>query len=115
MTDQVYKILSQEIWHAARTVGTVPMHGVDAEDGFLHLSTGAQLRETLRLHFAGQDNMVVIAFDVDDLGAGLRWESSRGGQKFPHYYGVLNSGQVRATFEVSADFVLPQALAKRIA
>lgn len=118
MTGQVYKILSQEIWRAARAAGTVPLHGVDAEDGFVHLSAGAQLHETLRLHFAGQDNLVVLAFDADDLGAGLRWEASRGGQKFPHYYGVLDTRQVRATFEVSADnadFVLPQALTRRIA
>ena len=118
MTGQVYKILSQEIWRMARAVGTVPLHGIDSEDGFVHLSAGAQVRETLRLYFAGQDNLVVLAFDADDLGAGLRWEASRGGLKFPHYYGVLITGQVRATFEVSADnadFVLPQALARRIA
>ena len=101
MRGNVYKILSQEIWHAARATGTVPLHGVDAEDGFVHLSAGAQLRETLRLHFAGQDNLVVLAFDADSLGSGLRWETSRGGQKFPHYFGVLRTGQVRATFEVS--------------
>ena len=118
MTGQVYKILSQEILRMACAVGTVPLHGVDAEDGFVHLSAGAQLRETLRLHFAGQDNLAMLAFNADDLGAGLRWEASRWGQKFPHYYGVLNIGQVRATFEVSAgnaDFVLPQALTRRIA
>ena len=116
MTGQVYKILSQEIWRAARAAGTVPLHGVDAEDGFVHLSEGAQLRETLRLHFAGQDNLVVLAFGAEDLGAGLRWEASRGGQKFPHYFGVLNIGLARATFEVSADgeaFTLPQALTRR--
>ena len=118
MTGQVYKILSQEIWRAAVATGTVPLHGVDADDGFVHLSADEQLRETLRLHFAGQDNLVVLAFDAQDLIADLHWESSRGGQKFPHYYGVLSTEQVRATFDVSADnadFVLPQALTGRIA
>ena len=118
MTGQVYKILSRETWRAARAAGTVPLHGLDAQDGFVHLSTKAQLRETLRLHFVGQDYLVVLAFDADDLEAGLRWEVSRGGQQFTHYYGVLDTGQVRATVEVSgdnADFVLPQALTRRIA
>ena len=118
MTGQVFKILPQEIWHTAIAEGTVPLHGVDADDGFVHLSAAEQLQETLRVHFNGQDNLVVLVFDVDDLGVNLRWEAGRGGRKFPHYYGVLDIGQVRAKFDVSADgdaFALPQALTKRIA
>ena len=110
--------MSQEIWHTAIAEGAVPLHGVDADDGFVHLSTGEQLHETLLVHFNGQDNLVVLAFDAGDLGIGLRWEAARGGQKFPHYYGVLDTGQVRAKFDVSADgaaFALPQALTRRIA
>ena len=118
MTGQVFKILPQKIWHTAIAEGAVPLHGVDADDGFVHLSAAEQLHETLRVHFNGQDNLVVLAFDADDLGVGLRWEAARGGQKFPHYYGVLDTGQVRAKFDVSADgdaFALPQELTKRIA
>ena len=118
MTGQVFKILPQEIWHTAIAEGVVPPYGFDADDGFVHLSASRQLRETLRVHFNGQDNLVVLAFDADDLSVGLRWEAARGGQKFPHYYGVLDTGQVRAKFDVSADgdaFALPQALTKRIA
>ena len=117
MTGQVYKILSRETWRAARAAGIVPLHGLDAQDCFVHLSTGAQLRETLRLHFVGQDYLVVLAFDADDLEAGLRWEVSRGDQTFPHYFGVLSTELVRATHEVSgdnADFVMSQALIRRI-
>mgnify|MGYP001265698787 FL=1 len=110
--------MPQEIWHTAIAEGVVPPYGFDADDGFVHLSASRQLRETLRVHFSGQDNLVVLAFDADDLSVGLRWEAARGGQKFPHYYGVLDTGQVRAKFDVSADgdaFALPQALTKRIA
>ena len=118
MTGQVFKVLPQEIWHIAIAEGAVPLHGVDADDGFVHLSAAEQLQETLRVHFYGQDNLVVLAFDTDDLGIGLRWEAARGGRKFPHYYGVLDTGQVRAKFDVSAEggaFALPQALTGRIA
>jgi len=34
---------------------------IDLKDGFIHFSTAAQLRETLRLHFAGQSGLVVFA------------------------------------------------------
>ena len=118
MTGQVFKILPQDIWRSAIAEGTVPLHGADVGDGFVHLSAAEQVQETLRLHFHGQDNLVVLAFDTQDLGAGLRWEAARGGRKFPHYYGVLKPGQVRATFDVSADgeaFTVPQALTRRIA
>ena len=118
MTGQVFKILPQGIWLTAIAEGVVPLHGVDADDGFVHLSAAEQLQETLRVHFNGQGNLVVLAFDADDLGVGLRWEAARGGQNFPHYYGVLDTKQVRAKFNVSADgdaFALPQALTRRIA
>ena len=80
----------------------MPLHGVDADDGFVHLSAAEQLHETLRVHFNGQDNLVVLAFDADDLGAACAGKP-RAGAKFPHYYGVLDTGQVRAKFDVSAD------------
>ena len=83
MTGQVFKILPQAIWHTAIAEGAVPLHGVDADDGFVHLSAAEQLHETLRVHFNGQDNLVVLAFDADDLGVGLRWEAARGGRSFP--------------------------------
>ena len=73
--------MSQEIWHTAIAEGAVPLHGVDADDGFVHLSTAEQLHETLRVHFNGQNNLVVLAFDVGDLGVGLR--CARGAEVSP--------------------------------
>ncbi len=63
--------------------------------GFIHLSTRAQLAETLRRHFAGQRDLVLIEVDPVDLGAALRWEPSRGGDLFPHLYGTLRVSYAR--------------------
>lgn len=118
MTGDVYKILPRDIWQAFSTEGELRLHGVDARDGFVHLSAADQLQETLQLHFAGHDNLVVAAFAVDGLGEGLRWEASRNGVAFPHYYGVLGMVQVTAHFDIShgpAGHVLPDALTQRIA
>ena len=45
---------------------------IDAADGYIHFSTAAQLPETLRLYFAGQDNLVLLAVRTYDLGKSLR-------------------------------------------
>ncbi len=62
---------------------------VDLADGYIHLSTAAQLTETVDKHFAGQDDLHVVAVDLEALGGAVKWEPSRGGQLFPHIYGDL--------------------------
>jgi uncharacterized protein (DUF952 family) len=61
----------------------------DIADGYIHLSCGSQLTETLDKHFSGVDGLVVASVDLSRLGALVRWEPSRGGQLFPHIYGAL--------------------------
>jgi uncharacterized protein (DUF952 family) len=61
----------------------------DIRDGFIHLSTAAQLRETATRHFTGQSDLVLLAVDATVLGSSLRYEASRGGDLFPHLYGDL--------------------------
>ena len=61
----------------------------DRGDGFIHLSTAAQLTETVDRHYAGQDGLAVAEVDLAVLGDAIRWEPSRGGQSFPHLYGPL--------------------------
>jgi uncharacterized protein (DUF952 family) len=68
----------------------------DLADGFVHLSTAAQLAGTVDKHFAGQDGLWVAAVDLALLGTALRWEVSRGGALFPHLYGRLTMAAVRA-------------------
>ena len=62
---------------------------IDRADGYIHLSTAAQVGETADRHFAGQDDLAIVAVDLDALGEAVRWEPSRGGQLFPHLYGRL--------------------------
>lgn len=101
----VYKIASRAVFDASAAVGTFAGMPIDLTDGYVHFSTAAQLAETLRLHFAGQGDLVVFAVRSDDLGAGLRWEPSRGGQLFPHLYGTLPMSAVaqRANLGVADD------------
>jgi uncharacterized protein (DUF952 family) len=86
----VYKICPADLWQSAVTDGVFRGAPVDLADGFIHFSTGAQVRETAARHFAGQDNLLLIAFDDAQLGPALRYEPSRGGALFPHLYATLD-------------------------
>jgi len=101
MTDEtfIYKVCAAREWSDAVAVGTYRGSAVDLRDGFIHFSTRAQLQETLRRHFAGQRDLVLVEVDAGALGTALRWEPSRGGQLFPHLYGELS---VAAARKVSA-------------
>jgi uncharacterized protein (DUF952 family) len=85
----VYKIISADLWQAAEANGVFTGAGIDVNDGFIHLSTGAQARRTAQLYFAGQDNLVLVAADAAGLGDTLKYEPSRDGDLFPHLYGPL--------------------------
>lgn len=105
----VYKIATAEAVAAARAGGTFPVMPIDAADGYIHFSTGAQLAETLRLYFAGQSDLVLLAVRTYDLGSALVWEPSRGGQLFPHAYGEVSPAAVAwtAVISVAADGTCP--------
>lgn len=92
---RIYKILPRAEWSAAHEAGRFLGSGIDLADGYIHFSTAAQAQETARRHFAGQADLVVLEVEADDLGEALRWEPSRGGDLFPHFYGTLNASQVR--------------------
>ncbi|WIJ24754.1 DUF952 domain-containing protein [Devosia sp. RR2S18] len=83
----IYKIATQTAYGPARTSDSFEGMPIDASDGYMHFSTAEQLQETLRLHFKGQADLVLLAVRTNDLSDRLVWEPSRGGQLFPHLYG----------------------------
>ena len=102
--DFIYKIVSRPAFEAAAAAGVFPLMPIDLKDGYVHFSTAVQLGETLRLHFAGQNDVVVFAVRAPEL-RDLRWEPSRGGALFPHAYGDVPASVIghKATVSVAAD------------
>jgi uncharacterized protein (DUF952 family) len=84
----IYKILDAAEWAEAKARGRYDGSEVDRRDKFIHFSAAAQVHETARRHFAGRQNLVLVAVDADALDA-VKWEPSRGGEQFPHLYGPL--------------------------
>jgi uncharacterized protein (DUF952 family) len=85
----IYKIFRRPEWDAFRARGASNGAPVDLADGYIHLSTAAQVTGTAAKHFAGESDLVLVALDTDALGEALRWEPSRGGDLFPHLYRPL--------------------------
>jgi uncharacterized protein (DUF952 family) len=91
----IYKICEAALWRQAERAGEFRGAPVDMRDGFIHFSAANQVRATAAKHFAGVDDLVLIAIDADALGDALKWEVSRAGELFPHLYGDLPLGAVR--------------------
>lgn len=89
MPSTAYKILTDDQMTALERDGSFAGAPIDLADGYIHMSTAAQLDETVAKHFAGQSRLHIAAVDLDALGEALRWEESRGGQLFPHLYAPL--------------------------
>jgi uncharacterized protein (DUF952 family) len=96
----VYKICPRALWQEAERDGVFRGAPVDRADGYIHFSTAAQVRETAAKHFAGQDDLLLVAVDAAALGPALKWEPSRGGALFPHLYGTLVLDAVRRVEEL---------------
>lgn len=89
VTNTVYKIVTEAEWRAACRDGTYRGSADDQRDGFIHLSSADQIAGTAARHFLNRDGLIIVAFDARSLGDSLRFEPSRGGALFPHYYGEL--------------------------
>ncbi len=86
----VYKIVPAKLWAEAQTLGIFKGSKIDIDDGFIHLSSFEQVLETALKHFKGLEDLLIVAFKDVDLAPDLKWEDSRNGKKFPHYYNKIN-------------------------
>ncbi|KAK8062721.1 hypothetical protein PG997_014818 [Apiospora hydei] len=61
---KAFKILSAVEWQAWHESGTFRGASIDLTDGYIHLSTAAQSKETFEKYFAGQTGLVVAEVDL---------------------------------------------------
>lgn len=89
MSEVAYKLVDRAEWDAARAAGAYAGSAVDLADGYIHMSSAAQLAETARKHYAGRGDLLLVTVDLTVLGEALKWEASRGGDLFPHLFAPL--------------------------
>ncbi|MFD0909261.1 DUF952 domain-containing protein [Ruegeria arenilitoris] len=90
----IYKIFRAEEWAALQAQGETRGAPIDLADGFVHFSTAEQASETAAKHFAGVENLTLVACDAQKMGDDLKWEVSRGGALFPHLYRKMRMADV---------------------
>lgn len=103
MGEFVYKIARKAEWDEAERTGIFTGSADDKRDGFIHLSSRAQVRATCAIHFAGESELLLIAVDAERLGPALKWELSRKGERFPHLYGPLHLADASSVVAIQAD------------
>ena len=86
-------------WRMALAAGTVAPPSLVTE-GFVHLSTPAQVELPANALYAGRTDLVALVIDPRRLPGDLRFEPSRpddsAGMHFPHHYGPMPTGAVVA-------------------
>ncbi len=101
IVEHIYHMCHRGEWEAAQAATSYAGSSQDRADGFIHFSTGAQLRESAAKHRAGQTDLVLLVVSTAALGEALRWEPSRRGMLFPHLYGELPLSAVASAHPVN--------------
>jgi len=114
--NQIYKVLTLKEWEQAQISGSI-ITELDKKDGFIHLSTAAQLNATLALYFAKEKTVVLLQIDHSQTHDKLKFElpvpPGNRTSSFPHYYGDLNTNAIskiwnlgRGAFEIPIEVML---------
>ena len=86
----LYKIFTQEENKLFIDKGCTKGSIADDQDGFIHLSAKGQLFGTINKYFNHLETIYIYSFFMETLSTNLKWEISRNGEYFPHYYGLLS-------------------------
>ena len=76
---------------------SLPLSALDAQDGFIHLSTAAQTPATAGRFFSTSEKLWVLKIPLKQIESNVRWEENQVGC-FPHLYGAnLGDREIEST------------------
>ena len=84
----VYRILHSDEWDDFKRKKVFHGNDLDKKSGYIHLSDKKQLKKTINIYFK-KKKVVILKIDIEKLKEKIIWETSRGGEKFPHLYDSL--------------------------
>lgn len=108
----IYHIIPRTDWEAAQQNGAYRPPSLKSE-GFIHCSTDQQAAPVANAFYSGQEGLVLLIIDTEQLSATLQWDppahpapektpAALSG-KFPHIYGTLNLDAVVDVLNFSPD------------
>ena len=120
MNNKIYKVLRAKEWEFALNTGTI-VTNLDDQDGFIHLSTAAQLARTLSLFFKDSSQVFLLQLDLEKIDySELLYEKPYHDRKkrrsaFPHLYAKLRTDQIANVWALERGaFVLPEDVLMQI-
>lgn len=94
----LYHIATTRDWRRAQNE-RVYTHASLKTEGFIHLSTAAQIEAVANTFFVGVTDLLVLTIDGDKLGAALQFDDAiapdGSTQKFPHLYSALDMSTIK--------------------
>ena len=81
----VYKILPEA--PPTPLPACLPLSALDAQDGFIHLSTAAQTSTTAARFFSASEKLWVLKIPLRQIESNVEWEDAKS-ECFPHLYGA---------------------------
>ncbi len=110
----IYHLTTLPEWQKAQEEGIYVPGGFE-KDGFIHCSDHYQIKSTANRYYRETPQLIVLEIDPSLTNAELVYENLEGGEMpYPHLYGPLPVGAVRAVHELghqeNGDVSLPAAL-----
>ena len=94
--------INKEDLEKAKSSGTYSGSSKDIKDGYIHFSGQEQVNGTLKKHYSGEKNLILLKVATLKLDH-LVWEQSSDGNFFPHLYSSLNLTNVVEEYEINLD------------
>jgi uncharacterized protein (DUF952 family) len=86
----IYHVTTKAAWLQAQQQGFYEAPSL-ATEGFIHLSTAAQVAGVLERYYQGQTDLLLLHVDESRLTAELKYELAPSvNELFPHVYGSIN-------------------------
>ncbi len=111
----ILHITQRQEWETAKNLGNYRSHTL-ASEGFIHCSTVAQVIGSANRFFKNQQDLVILAINIDRIKPEIRYEGAESTNLFPHIYGELNIDAVVQVIDLetgtNGEFILPQEIIK---
>jgi uncharacterized protein (DUF952 family) len=111
---RIWHITTRQEWEQAKLAQVYRSGSLESE-GFIHCSTSQQVIKVANTLFAGQQGLVLLGIDSENVQAEIRYEEVDGTERFPHIYGPLNIEAIIKVLDfapnTNGQFELPQQIA----